>query len=124
MGTRAARAIAAVVIPDTVHDEETIPVRRARPELFWVVLEPVVPPVDEDELPDKVFDEVEDDRDRTEEVAAVPLALGGALESALPTSTSSAGVTGEFELAEFWYGTAPASCAADVMFHPLAFMTG
>jgi hypothetical protein len=84
-----------------------------------VVLEPV-PPVDEgeDELPDAVF-EVEDDG--TDEVAAVPL---GALEPAMPKSTSAAGVTGEFELAEFWYGTAPASCAADVTFHPLAFMTG
>jgi hypothetical protein len=46
------------------------------------------------------------------------------LEVKSPLRTPLAGMTGAFELREFWYGAAPESWAAEIMFQPFDFMTG
>ena len=59
--------------------------------------------------------------------AAVEVAvvlLGAVLEVKSPKMTPFAGMTGPFELGEFWYGAAPESWAAETMFQPLDFITG
>ena len=55
---------------------------------------------------------------------AVVLLGATLLDLISPTTTPLAGMTGAFELREFWYGAAPESWAADTMFQPLDFMMG
>jgi len=58
------------------------------------------------------------------ELELAVVGLGASLYMMSPTITPVAGVTGAVEPLEFWYATLPASCAAEVMFQPFAFITG
>lgn len=73
------------------------------------------------------MDEWDDESEFTdlgEAVEVTVVLLGAALEVKSPTITPFAGVTGPFELGEFWYGAAPESWAAETTFQPLDFITG
>lgn len=120
----------------TTENPESKPVRTLMAELGWFELAPPLEGVDE--LPPEVFELEEEiigeelkvldvagdgtDPEAVDALAVVPLAAP--LEFIEPSKMPFAGVTGDVEPCEFWYGTLPASWAAEVTFHPLAFMRG